>query len=54
MSQVSKLKKQIALFGNVLVKEYIDAGYSGSIPDHPALEALRRDIALSDQLDIWP
>jgi hypothetical protein len=26
-----ELKKQIALSGNVLVKEYIDDGYSGTI-----------------------
>jgi len=29
--QVLELKKQIALSGNVLVKEYIDDGYSGTI-----------------------
>src|SRR5215831_11636414 len=42
-SQVLELKKQIAQFGNVLVKEYIDDGYSGKMLDRPALEELRHD-----------
>jgi site-specific DNA recombinase len=42
-SQVLELKKQIAHSGNVLVKEYIDDGYSGKMLDRPALEALRCD-----------
>src|SRR5262249_15508150 len=42
-SQVLELKKQIARSGNVLVKEYIDDGYSGKLLDRPALEELRRD-----------
>ena len=40
-SQVLELKKQIAQSGNVLVKEYIDDGYSGKLLDRPALEELR-------------
>ncbi len=42
-SDYRELKKQIALSGNVLVKEYIDDGYSGTMLDWPALEALRKD-----------
>jgi hypothetical protein len=42
-SQVLELKKQIARAGHVLVKEYIDDGYSGTMLDRPALEELRRD-----------
>jgi len=42
-SQVLELKKQIAQSGSVLVKEYIDDGYSGKLLDRPALEELRRD-----------
>src|SRR5215471_12201053 len=42
-SQVVELKKQIAQSGNVLVKEYIDDGYSGAMLDRPGLEELRRD-----------
>ena len=43
-SQVLELKRQIAAAGDVLVKEYVDDGYSGSLLDRPALEALRRDL----------
>jgi hypothetical protein len=42
-SQVLELKKQIALSGNVLVKEYVDDGYSGTMLDRPALEELALD-----------
>ena len=42
-SQVLELRKQIAQSGNVLVKEYIDDGYSGKLLDRPALDELRRD-----------
>jgi site-specific DNA recombinase len=42
-SQVLELKKQIAHSGDVLVKEYIDDGYSGKKLDRPGLEELRRD-----------
>jgi Resolvase, N terminal domain len=43
-SQVLELKRQIAAAGDVLVKEYVDDGYSGSLLDRPGLEELRRDI----------
>ena len=43
-SQVLELKRQIAAAGDVLVKEYIDNGYSGTLLDRPALEELRRDL----------
>jgi site-specific DNA recombinase len=43
-SQVVELKKQIATAGDVLVKEYIDDGYSGARLDRPALDELRRDL----------
>jgi site-specific DNA recombinase len=36
-SQVAELKRQIAGAGQVLVKEYIDDGYSGAYLDRPAL-----------------
>jgi site-specific DNA recombinase len=38
-----ELNKQIALSGNVLVKEYIDDGHSGTMLDRPTLKALRKD-----------
>jgi hypothetical protein len=40
---VPELKKQIGRAGHVLVKEYIDDGYSGTMLDRPTLEELRRD-----------
>jgi DNA invertase Pin-like site-specific DNA recombinase len=43
-SQVLELKSQIAAAGDVLVKEYVDNGYSGSLLDRPGLETLRRDV----------
>jgi site-specific DNA recombinase len=43
-SQVLELKRQIATAGHVLVKEYVDDGYSGSLLDRPGIEALRRDV----------
>jgi site-specific DNA recombinase len=43
-SQVLELKRQITAAGDVLVKEYVDDGYSGSLLDRPGLEALRRDV----------
>ena len=43
-SQVLELKRQIAAAGDVLVKEYVDDGYSGTLLDRPALEELRRDL----------
>src|ERR1700726_223157 len=36
-SQVAELRRQIAGAGQVLVKEYIDDGYSGAYLDRPAL-----------------
>jgi site-specific DNA recombinase len=42
-SQVAELKRQIAWAGDVLVKEYIDDGISGTFLDRPALEQLRQD-----------
>jgi site-specific DNA recombinase len=49
-SQVVELKRQIAAAGQVLVKEYIDDGYSGTLLDRPALEQLRQD-AKTDVFD---
>jgi site-specific DNA recombinase len=43
----SRLKRQIAATGDVLVKEYIDDGYSGTLLDRPALDELRRDVKAS-------
>lgn len=43
-SQVEELKKQIANDGNVLVKEYIDEGYTGAMLDRPAMNQLRADM----------
>jgi site-specific DNA recombinase len=43
-SQVAELKRQIASAGHVLVKEYIDDGYTGTVMDRPALEQLRKDL----------
>jgi DNA invertase Pin-like site-specific DNA recombinase len=42
-SQVVELKRQITAAGHVLVKEYIDDGYSGSELDRPALDQMRQD-----------
>jgi hypothetical protein len=41
-SQVFELKRQIAAAGHVLVKEYIEDGYTGTLLDRPALNQLRR------------
>jgi site-specific DNA recombinase len=43
-SQLFELKRQIAAAVDVLVKEYIDDGYSGTLLDRPALEELRADL----------
>jgi site-specific DNA recombinase len=43
-SQLFELKRQIAAAGDVLVKEYVDDGYSGTLLDRPALEQLRADL----------
>ena len=42
-SQITEQKGQIRQAG-VLVKEYVDDGYSGARLDRPALDALRRDV----------
>src|SRR5712691_1424599 len=49
-SQIVELKRQITAAGHVLVKEYIDNGYSGTLLDRPALEQLRQD-AKTDVFD---
>lgn len=46
-SQIDALRKQIADAGDVLVKEYIDDGWSGARLDRPALDELRKDIKTS-------
>jgi DNA invertase Pin-like site-specific DNA recombinase len=43
-SQVLELKRQIAAAGAVLVREYIDDGYSGAALDRPALDQMRDDL----------
>lgn len=43
-SQKTELINQIKKDGNILVKEYIDAGWSGARLDRPALDELRNDI----------
>jgi site-specific DNA recombinase len=43
-SQLFELKRQIAAAGDVLVKEYVDDGYSGTLLDRPALNQLRADL----------
>ncbi len=43
-SQVAELERQIRATDHVLVKEYIDDGYSGKYLDRPALDALRGDL----------
>jgi site-specific DNA recombinase len=45
-SQVTELKGQIKEAGAVLVKEYVDDGYSGARLDRPALEQLPRDVKI--------
>lgn len=43
-SQVVELRKQIAVAGDVLVKEYVDAGFEGPRLDRPALTEMRQDL----------
>jgi site-specific DNA recombinase len=43
-SQVLALRKQIAVAGHALVREYIDDGYPGARLDRPALEQMRKDV----------
>jgi hypothetical protein len=49
-SQVAELKRQVAAAGHVLVKEYIDDGYTGTEMDRPGLKKLRADLK-SDVFD---
>jgi site-specific DNA recombinase len=50
-SQVLELKRQIAAAGAVLVREYIDDGYSGAVLDRPALDEMRNDLK-TDLFDV--
>jgi site-specific DNA recombinase len=50
-SQVLALKKQIAAAGHVLVREYIDNGFSGPRFDRPALNEMRKDVK-TDVFDV--
>jgi DNA invertase Pin-like site-specific DNA recombinase len=50
-SQVAELKRQIAVAGHTLVKEYVDDGYSGAYLDRPALDQLRLDVK-ADAFDV--
>jgi DNA invertase Pin-like site-specific DNA recombinase len=43
-SQIAVLKSQIKADGDVLLKEYVDDGYSGARLDRPALDELCRDL----------
>jgi DNA invertase Pin-like site-specific DNA recombinase len=49
-SQVAELKRQIAVAGYELVKEYIDDGITGVLLERPALDQLRQD-AKTDLFD---
>jgi Resolvase, N terminal domain len=42
-SQLVELKRQISAAGHVLVREYIDDGYSGTLLDRPALNQMRSE-----------
>jgi predicted site-specific integrase-resolvase len=50
-SQVLELKRQIAAAVAVLVREYIDDGYSGAVLDRPALDQMRDDLK-TDLFDV--
>jgi site-specific DNA recombinase len=54
-SQLAEIKKQISNAGDVLVKEYIDEGVSGTRFYRPALDQLRRDLKtnLFDAIYLW-
>ena len=43
-SQIAELKNQIKKNNDVLVKEYIDNGYSGAQLDRPGMNKLRDDL----------
>jgi DNA invertase Pin-like site-specific DNA recombinase len=49
--QIAELRRQIGAARHVLVKEYIDDGYTGSRMDRPALQELRRDLR-ADVFDV--
>ncbi|MFA5127247.1 MAG: recombinase family protein [Patescibacteria group bacterium] len=49
-SQIAELKKQIKENNDVLIKEYIDDGYSGAQLDRPGMNKLRDDLK-SDLFD---
>lgn len=46
-SQIIELKKQIINKGDILVREYIDDGYSGARLDRPGMDELRKDLKTS-------
>jgi site-specific DNA recombinase len=46
-SQIIELKKQVASAGDILVKEYIDDGFSGARLDRPAMDQLRKDLKVN-------
>jgi hypothetical protein len=48
---VLELRKQIAAAGHVLVKEYVDNGFSGPRFDRPALNEMRKDVK-TDAFDV--
>ena len=50
-SQIYELKKQIERDSGVLVKQYIEDGWSGGLLDRPALDELRADLKL-DLFDV--
>ncbi|MFA5047979.1 MAG: recombinase family protein [Patescibacteria group bacterium] len=50
-SQKSEIIRQIKKDGNILVKEYIDNGWSGGRLDRPALDELREDLK-TDQFEV--
>jgi site-specific DNA recombinase len=43
-SQLVELRRQISAAGHVLVREYIDDGFSGTLLDRPALNQMRADL----------
>lgn len=43
-SQIAELKRQIKSAGDVLIKEYLDDGYSGAELCRPAMDTLREEI----------
>jgi site-specific DNA recombinase len=43
-SQVAELKRQVVAAGHVLVREYIDDGYTGTEMERPGLKQLRADL----------